>query len=665
MASLKYKDPVTGEVKRVGIGGGSGGDVDVSGPIAEHNTDPEAHADIRKYVDDQIAGIEVPEVTGGGVNPNLLDNWYFGNPVNQRGLTEYTGTGYGVDRWRTNFSGDTVSVLENGVKNLVTSTSTGWHLYQIITENVSDLVGHEVAASVIVDDLKGSYLIPIISFRNSSAEINSVRANSTARGLVTFSGVIPAGTTELRFGLYAYSGVANGDYVTIRAAKLELGDKQTLAHQDANGNWVLNEIPNYGEELLKCIQSKADSSDTYANKVIATTDKLCNPNLLDNWYFGNPVNQRGQTSYTSAGYGIDRWEANGASLSVNVNTNSVSLSNTSSSTRFLFHWLENVDDLLGKQVTVSALTTDGRLISEAGYFPDSIPSSGSTYTATPYINDAVYIAGVITSGMAACAIRVGTGGSVDLIAVKLELGDTQTLAHKDASGNWVLNEIPNYNEQLLRCIQSKADSADTYANKVIYHSGSSPNDLGVYSVDTMDAIPSNADLNDYTTPGSYRCSSSSIGSTLKNNPMTSASGFTLHVEWVSGGTRGSYLRQHVIANSKYVYDYYRSYQNGTWYDWETNLTTYNGMASITGTYTGGNAGLLVDSGAPDAKFIFISCSNGWAIVGEAGGIVKRSQSTSLEVLNTNKAQFIDGELYAGAADNVINNDGITSYYRVI
>lgn len=40
--------------------------------------------------------------------------------------------------------------------------------------------------------------------------------------------------------------------VDILAAKLELGDKQTLAHQDASGNWVLNEIPDYGEELRKC-----------------------------------------------------------------------------------------------------------------------------------------------------------------------------------------------------------------------------------------------------------------------------------------------------------------------------------------------------------------------------------------------------------------------------
>lgn len=32
-----------------------------------------------------------------------------------------------------------------------------------------------------------------------------------------------------------------------------------------------------------------------------------NPNLLINWDMRNPVNQRGQTSYVGAGYGIDMW----------------------------------------------------------------------------------------------------------------------------------------------------------------------------------------------------------------------------------------------------------------------------------------------------------------------------------------------------------------------
>lgn len=41
--------------------------------------------------------------------------------------------------------------------------------------------------------------------------------------------------------------------LTLRAAKLEFGDYQTLAHQDASGNWVLNDQPpNKALELAKC-----------------------------------------------------------------------------------------------------------------------------------------------------------------------------------------------------------------------------------------------------------------------------------------------------------------------------------------------------------------------------------------------------------------------------
>lgn len=39
---------------------------------------------------------------------------------------------------------------------------------------------------------------------------------------------------------------------TIIAAKLELGGKQTLAHKDSNGTWVLNEVPSYTVELCRC-----------------------------------------------------------------------------------------------------------------------------------------------------------------------------------------------------------------------------------------------------------------------------------------------------------------------------------------------------------------------------------------------------------------------------
>lgn len=39
---------------------------------------------------------------------------------------------------------------------------------------------------------------------------------------------------------------------TVLGAKLEFGDKQTLAHKDSSGTWVLNEVPSYTVELMRC-----------------------------------------------------------------------------------------------------------------------------------------------------------------------------------------------------------------------------------------------------------------------------------------------------------------------------------------------------------------------------------------------------------------------------
>ncbi|RHT58864.1 hypothetical protein DW766_01615 [Butyricicoccus sp. AM29-23AC] len=42
-----------------------------------------------------------------------------------------------------------------------------------------------------------------------------------------------------------------GTSTLIKAAKLELGSTQTLAHKEGD-KWVLNEIPDYGEQLRRC-----------------------------------------------------------------------------------------------------------------------------------------------------------------------------------------------------------------------------------------------------------------------------------------------------------------------------------------------------------------------------------------------------------------------------
>lgn len=169
---------------------------------------------------------------GTFVRPNLLDNWYFGNPVNQRGQTEYLSNWvYGLDRWLN--AGDGKSYVETGCCKFFGAIDQGLGLQK------SDIAGRTITASVLLTD--GTLISGTATDTDSSADIPFV------------SGVhniyIGLNSTDLsghrRFRLYF------GTELSAIAAKIELGPTQTLAHQE-NGVWVLNEVPEYGEQLRRC-----------------------------------------------------------------------------------------------------------------------------------------------------------------------------------------------------------------------------------------------------------------------------------------------------------------------------------------------------------------------------------------------------------------------------
>lgn len=168
-------------------------------------------------------------------NPNLLDNWYFGNPVNQRGQTERTGSqsGYFIDRWKFGSYDQTVTVTESG---LHWSTTTGIWCTQVI-ENFDKLIGKTLTLSAIIDGV----LYSVTGVLNESSGIGMQPVGNLFVELTN---------DEKGFRFVTYNNPT--PTVTILAVKLELGSRQTLAHKDANGNWVINELPNYGEQLLRC-----------------------------------------------------------------------------------------------------------------------------------------------------------------------------------------------------------------------------------------------------------------------------------------------------------------------------------------------------------------------------------------------------------------------------
>ena len=170
-----------------------------------------------------------------------------------------------------------------------------------------------------------------------------------------------------------------------------------------------------------------------------------NPNLLDNWYFEHPVNQRGLTTYTGATYTIDRWRATEDTTTLEVTATGIKLSDTDAGTEtYLQQYIEAGTLPAGETYTMSLLTADGDLLTATGVLSTSWVSSDATWGAVSFTQNAE---GLVTAGI---TIKSAAYSKI-LRAAKFELGNHQTLAHKDASGSWVLNEIPDYAEQLRRC----------------------------------------------------------------------------------------------------------------------------------------------------------------------------------------------------------------------
>lgn len=171
------------------------------------------------------------------VNPNLLDNSYFGNPVNQRGQTEYTTPGYTVDRWLQGYDGTMTSTLtDDGIKITAGNDGTYKNFEQVLPDV---LTNSTFTLSFLVDNYTSVNQI-YTGFGPSKFDIKDNLISLTFKTGSSISGRKSVGIQ-----------VKIGKTVTIHAAKLELGSTQTLAHLE-NGNWVLNEIPKYKDVLSNC-----------------------------------------------------------------------------------------------------------------------------------------------------------------------------------------------------------------------------------------------------------------------------------------------------------------------------------------------------------------------------------------------------------------------------
>ena len=264
------------------------------------------------------------------------------------------------------------------------------------------------------------------------------------------SGIIPGGTITTNM-------LADG---SVTAAKLNVtGEDIPTSTTDATS--LSSQLSN-----LNSVLGGATTPQAALNALGAGV----RPNLLDNAIFiggGSqqgggqlPINQRGQTSYSGVGtYCIDRWYRGYTDIAV-LTLHDGYIEMVGDTNAELIQRLNNL--YLGQTLTASVLLQDGTLFSATGTMPEAY--SGG------YVNTDIYNTIPNTGGAALnlsyyenrlCFIIICPSGSnVEVVAAKLEIGDTQTLAYQDDTGAWQLLPQPesDYATQLIKCLYYYWDS---------------------------------------------------------------------------------------------------------------------------------------------------------------------------------------------------------------
>lgn len=360
---------------------------------------------------------------------NLLVNSRF--KYNGRNQTSYAGGALTVDGWDS-AAGSVTITLPGGV----TVTSAG-SISQLVQQ---DSTLFSKSATLSVADSTGTVYSVSATMPSSAQNTSSqIASQSTPWGSIAI--------WNSNIGSAFSAIISATSAVTLTAAKLEVGSISTLAADLATAQ----------DETIEQLRLDMYDLDPGRPAWILTQ----NENLLDNWYFVGggsqqgggqfPINQRGQASYAGAGYGIDRWKAQGGA-SIAIQSDFLSFSDT---------WgvvpgsiLDQIGEsgtnlyLKNRIVTLSILVTSvsGTLRFEVGVTGGKIEiafDSPGLYSVTGIVNnDLQYLARLY---------NVTANASANIIAVKLELGTRSTLARL-VDGEWVINDPPpNFQQELAKC----------------------------------------------------------------------------------------------------------------------------------------------------------------------------------------------------------------------
>jgi hypothetical protein len=270
---------------------------------------------------------ELSKVVCSGID-NLLDNWHFESPINEpKGYCVKLYTTYYKDTALTQSAGSTTGVVAakyvnttygtimvNGTEYYVKYSAmyeghvpegTGAYTFnrwyaracsivfdpsyrgftvkpaseyvsgfiRQVVNNPAAVAGKQVILSVLVKSLsKGTsdaYMHIASASSINAANVTQHGKTKLVEGMNTLIVNIPAnaGSAASPY-LFVTIESITGSSMLITAAKLQLGSVQTLAYQNAQGNWDLREVPNRTLDYIRCTSAPTEIGGT---GTIATT----------------------------------------------------------------------------------------------------------------------------------------------------------------------------------------------------------------------------------------------------------------------------------------------------------------------------------------------------------------------------------------------------------
>lgn len=276
--------------------------------------------------------------------------------------------------------------------------------------------------------------------------------------------------------------IAGGEFVSYGAPQSLTAEQQAQARENINAP----------------APYEAGENISITGRIITTKAFPCNPHLTENWYFGNPADQRkgyislagvpvyndaactslignqieaaatcvksgtnyerrinGQgggfvkaadvvRGYTGAVYTIDRWQILSSGVILSISDGGITISNTEQGKGGTISEKTEVKNT-GSPVVLSVLLKNGTLFVSSG-----VPTADANLVI---LKEGLYAGFRVSENNCLEALFYFSGVTVtqeSIVAVKLELGTQQTLAHQE-NGVWVLNEIPKFGDQLAEC----------------------------------------------------------------------------------------------------------------------------------------------------------------------------------------------------------------------